>query len=84
MVLEKAEEPEIKLPTSSGSWKKQESSRKRGQTDASHVSHTPTACSFPGENARSWEALGEARPGQSSLSAGALRITVPACSQVNE
>ena len=30
------------------------------------------ACSFPGENARSWEALGEARPGQSSLSAGAL------------
>ena len=31
------------------------------------------ACSFPGENARSWEALGEARPGQSTLSAGALR-----------
>ena len=28
MVLEKAEEPKIKLPTSSGSWKKQESSRK--------------------------------------------------------
>ena len=26
------------------------------------------ACSFPGENARSWGALGEARPGQSSLS----------------
>ena len=26
--LEKAQEPEIKLPTSSGSWKKQESSRK--------------------------------------------------------
>ena len=25
--LEKAEEPEIKLPTSAGSWKKQESSR---------------------------------------------------------
>ena len=34
---------------------------------------TPAACSFPGENARSWEALGEARPGQSSLSAGARR-----------
>ena len=35
----------------------------------------PQGClrSFPGENARSWEALGEARPGQSSLSAGALR-----------
>ena len=28
LVLEKAEEPEIKLPTSSGSWKKQESYRK--------------------------------------------------------
>ena len=28
LVLEKAEEPEIELPTSSGSWKKQESSRK--------------------------------------------------------
>ena len=28
LVLEKAEEPEIKLPTYSGSWKKQESSRK--------------------------------------------------------
>ena len=28
LVLEKAEEPEIKLPASSGSWKKQESSRK--------------------------------------------------------
>ena len=26
--LEKAEEPEIKLPTSAGSWKRQESSRK--------------------------------------------------------
>ena len=28
LVLEKAEGPEIKLPTSSGSWKKQESSLK--------------------------------------------------------
>ena len=28
LVLEKAEEPEIKLPTSAGTWKKQESSRK--------------------------------------------------------
>ena len=27
LVLEKAEEPEIKLPTSAGSWKKQDSSR---------------------------------------------------------
>ena len=28
LVLEKAEEPEMKLPTSAGSWKKQKSSRK--------------------------------------------------------
>ena len=28
VVLEKTEEPEIKLPTSAGSWKKQESPRK--------------------------------------------------------
>ena len=28
LVLEKAEEPEIKLPNSAGSWKKQQSSRK--------------------------------------------------------
>ena len=28
LVLEKVEEPEIKLPTSDGSWKRQESSRK--------------------------------------------------------
>ena len=28
LVLEKSEEPEIKLPTTAGSWKKQESSRK--------------------------------------------------------
>ena len=28
LVLEKVEEPEIKLPTSAGSWKKEESSRK--------------------------------------------------------
>ena len=31
LVLEKAEEPEIKLPTTAGSWKKQESSRKASQ-----------------------------------------------------
>ena len=28
LILEKAEEPEIKLPTSAGSWKKEQSSRK--------------------------------------------------------
>ena len=38
LVLEKAEEPEIKLPTSAGSWKKQESSRK---TSISALLSTP-------------------------------------------
>ena len=38
LVLEKAEKPEIKLPTSAGSWKKQESSRK---TSTSAVLTTP-------------------------------------------
>ena len=38
LVLEKAEEPEIKLPTSTGLWKKQESSRK---TSTSALLTTP-------------------------------------------
>ena len=38
LVLEKAEEPEIKLPTSTGSWKKQESS---GKTSTSALLTTP-------------------------------------------
>ena len=33
LVLEKAEEPEVKLPTSTGSWEKQESSRKTSISD---------------------------------------------------
>ena len=33
LVLEKAEEPEMKLPTSAGSWKKKESSRKTSISD---------------------------------------------------
>ena len=42
------------------------------QSGTTHVSHTPAACSFTGANARSWAGHGEARPAQSSLSAGAL------------
>ena len=45
------------------------------------------ACSFLGENARSWEALGEARPGQSSLSAGAVvpsQLRINAYSSANQ
>ena len=29
--------------------------RREDQPGATHVSHTPAACSFPGENARSWD-----------------------------
>ena len=32
-ILEKAEEPEVKLPASAGSWKEQESSRKTSTSD---------------------------------------------------
>ena len=37
LVLEKAEEPEIKLPTSAGSWKKQESSIKASAAAAAEL-----------------------------------------------
>ena len=40
LVLEKAEEPEIKLPTSTGSWKKQESSRKASISALSSIHPT--------------------------------------------
>ena len=33
-----------------------QASSRGDQPGARHVSHTPAACSFPGENARSWEA----------------------------
>ena len=42
--LEKAEEPEIKLPTSAGSWKKQESSRKTSISDLLTMPQVLTAC----------------------------------------
>ena len=44
LVLEKAEEPDIKLPTSAGSWKKQESSRK---TSISALLTTPKPLTWP-------------------------------------
>ena len=44
LVLEKAEEPEIKLPPSAGSWKKQESSRKTSAVAAKSLQSCPTLC----------------------------------------
>ena len=43
-ILEKAEEPEIKLPTSAGSWKKQESSRKTSISALLTMPKTLTVC----------------------------------------
>ena len=42
LVLEKAEEPEIKLPTSAGSWKKEENSRKTSTLDLLTMSNPLT------------------------------------------
>ena len=52
LVLEKAEEPEIKLPTSVGSWKKQESSRKT------------STFAFWGGTIPGWQELGKMRNDQ--------------------
>ena len=58
LVLEKAEEPEIKLPTSSGSRKKQESSRK---ASISALLTTPKTC-FQDKNVENSERDGNTRP----------------------
>jgi len=42
LVLEKAEEPEIKLPASAGLWKKQESSRKTSISERLLLNHVKT------------------------------------------
>ena len=55
LVLEKAEEPEINLPTSTGSSKKQESSRK---TSISAVSTTPKPLTCVDHN-KLWKILKE-------------------------
>ena len=57
LVLKKAEKPEIKLPTSAGSWKKQESSRK---TSTSALLTTPKSLTVwitinCGKFFKSWE-----------------------------
>ena len=55
VVLEKAEEPEIKLPTAAGSWKKQESSRK---TSISALSTMPKPSLFVDQN-KIWKIMKE-------------------------
>ena len=65
LVLEKAEEPEIKLPTSAGSSKKQESSRKTSTSvlltmpKFDCVDHNKLENSSRDENARPPEGLPE-------------------------
>ena len=55
LVLEKAEEPEIKLPTSAGSWKKEESFRK---TSISALLTMPKAFDYVDHN-KLWKILKE-------------------------
>ena len=52
--LEKTEEPEIKLPTSAGSWKKQESSRK-----TSALSITPKLLTYCVDHNKLWKIMTE-------------------------
>ena len=59
LVLEKAEEPEIKLPTSAGSWKKQESSRK---TSISALLNMPKPLSVDHYKLENSERDGNTRP----------------------
>ena len=59
LVLEKAEEPEIKLPTSTGSWKKQESSRK---TSISALLTMPKPLCGPQQTVENSERDGNTRP----------------------
>ena len=54
LVLKKAEEPEIKLPTSAGSWKKQESSRK-----TSALSITPKLLTYCVDHNKLWKIMTE-------------------------
>ena len=56
LVLEKAEEPEIKLLTSSGSWKKQESSRK---TSISALLTMPKPLTVIADHNKLWKILKE-------------------------
>ena len=54
MDLEKTEEPDIKLPTSAGSWKKQESSRK-----TSALSITPKLLIYCVDHNKLWKIMTE-------------------------
>ena len=58
LVLEKAEEPEIKWPTSTGSSKKQESSRKTSAAAAAKSFQScPTLCN-PRDGSEEWNVVG--------------------------
>ena len=72
--LEKAEEPEIILATSIGSWKKQESSRK---TSTSALPTTPKALTV--DHSKLWKILEEMDPGDlpnpgTELASSALQV----------
>ena len=54
LALEKAEEPEIKLPTSDGSWKKQESSRKISMSKTVTMIFMPVIYRIPYFMSQNW------------------------------
>ena len=70
LVLEKAKGPEIKLPTSAGSWKKEESSRK---TSISALLTMPKPLCESQETVENSERDGNTRP-------PALPLEKPVCS----
>ena len=61
LVLEKAEEPEIKLPKSPGSWKKQDSSRKKHLFLLSWLCQSLWLCRSQ-ENVENSDRVGNTRP----------------------
>ena len=70
LVLEKAEEPEIKLPTAAGSWKKQESSRKTSISALLTMPKTSTGSQLTTENS---ERDGNTKPPDLSLKKSVCR-----------
>ena len=62
LVLEKAEEPEIKLPTSVGSWKKQENSRKTSTSALLSTEKPLTVCITSQQTLENSQRDGNTRP----------------------
>ena len=73
LVLEKAEEPEIKLPTSAGSWEKQETCRK---TSISALLTMPKPLTVYHNKLENSERDGNTRPSDLSLEKPLRRLGI--------